>query len=182
MRFVPLGLAGVLLIQHRVFSDPRGTFFESWNERDFLQAGVDARFVQENNSTSARRVLRGLHYQVQHSQGKLIRVLQGEIFDVLVDLRRSSATFGASISVTLDDRKGESLWVPQGFAHGFLALADDTRVQYKVTDFWVPEAERTLAWDDPALAIAWPLPPGTSPILSAKDARGQLLAQAESFP
>jgi dTDP-4-dehydrorhamnose 3,5-epimerase len=182
MRAVPLGLAGALLVEHREFTDPRGSFFESWNERAFADAGIGARFVQENVSTSARHVLRGLHYQIRHAQGKLVRVLQGRIFDVLVDLRRSSATFGASASVILEGGDARSLWVPEGLAHGFLALAGDTRVQYKVTDFWSPEHERTLAWNDPALQIEWPLPPGTLPVLSDKDRRGQRLTEAETYP
>jgi dTDP-4-dehydrorhamnose 3,5-epimerase len=138
--------------------------------------------VQENVSLSKRNVLRGLHYQVSQVQGKLVRVLAGTIFDVVVDLRRSSASFGRSLNVTLDAEEQCSLWVPAGFAHGFLALADNTRVQYKVTDFWAPQAERTLAWDDSALRIEWPLPPNVVPILSDKDRRGQPLAQAATFP
>jgi len=182
MRSIPLALPGVLLIEHAVFADARGAFFESWNERAFAAAGLDMRFVQENVSVSQRHVLRGLHYQVTQVQGKLIRVLAGEIFDVVVDLRRSSAAFGRSLSVSLNAAEARSLWVPAGFAHGFLALADDTRVQYKVTDFWSPPAERTLAWDDAALGIRWPLLGQAMPILSDKDRRGQPLAQAETFP
>jgi dTDP-4-dehydrorhamnose 3,5-epimerase len=182
MRSVPLALAGVLLIEHKVFPDARGAFFESWNERDFAAVGIDVRFVQENVSLSRRHVLRGLHYQLPQAQGKLVRVLAGKIFDVVVDLRRSSATFGRSLNVTLKAEEPLSLWVPVGLAHGFLSLADDTRVQYKVTDFWAPQAERTLAWDDPALGIEWPLPPQTLPLLSDKDRRGQPLAQLETFP
>lgn len=181
MRVSSLALSGVMLIEHRVFSDARGAFYESWNEREFSTAGIDVRFVQENVSVSARHVLRGLHYQTPQVQAKLVRVLSGEIFDVIVDLRRSSATFGRSLNVTLDARTVRSLWVPAGFAHGFLSLADDTRVQYKVTDFWAPAAERTLAWNDPALEIPWPLPPQVEPILSDKDLRGLPLAQAETF-
>ena len=181
MRSIPLALREVLMIEHAVFTDSRGAFFESWNERDFAAAGIRARFVQENVSVSARYVLRGLHYQITQVQGKLIRVLAGRIFDVVVDLRRSSPTFGRSLSVTLDAESPRSLWVPAGFAHGFLALADDTRVQYKVTDFWAPGAERTLVWDDPALGIQWPLPAQTAPLLSEKDRRGLTLAQAETF-
>jgi dTDP-4-dehydrorhamnose 3,5-epimerase len=182
MHATPLALPGVVLIDHKVFADPRGAFFESWNERAFAAAGIDARFVQENVSLSRRHVLRGLHYQVSQVQGKLVRVLAGKIFDVVVDLRRSSPSFGRSLHVTLDAEEPRSLWVPEGFAHGFLALADDTRVQYKVTDFWAPQAERTLAWDDPALGIEWPLPAQVVPILSDKDRRGQPLAKAETFP
>jgi dTDP-4-dehydrorhamnose 3,5-epimerase len=182
MRVVPLALPGVVLIEHRVFEDPRGAFFESWNERAFAAAGIEARFVQENVSVSKRSVLRGLHYQIPHTQGKLVRVLSGAIFDVVVDLRRSSPTFGRSLSVSLDATRAQSLWVPHGYAHGFLCLADDTRVQYKVTDFWSRESEHTLAWNDPALAIRWPLAAGAGPLLSDKDMRGALLAQAETFP
>ena len=182
MRSVALALPGVLLIEHKVFADPRGAFFESWNERAFAAVGIEARFVQENISLSKRHVLRGLHYQVSQVQGKLVRVLAGKVFDVVVDIRRSSASFGRSLSVTLDADEQRSLWVPPGFAHGFLALADNTRVQYKVTDFWAPHAERTLAWNDPALAIEWPLPSQIEPILSDKDRHGLPLAKAETFP
>ena len=182
MRVVALALPGVCLIEHDVFEDARGAFFESWNERALTAAGIDARFVQENVSVSRRLVLRGLHYQIPHAQGKLVRVLAGEIFDIVVDLRRSSGAFGRRLEVTLNATKCRSLWVPAGLAHGFLALADHTQVQYKVTDFWMPASERTLAWNDPALGIPWPLPAGTAPILSDKDRCGQLLADAESFP
>jgi len=181
MRSTPLALPGVLLIDHDVFADPRGAFFESWNERDFAAAGIGQRFVQENVSLSRRYVLRGLHYQLPQAQGKLIRVLAGKIFDVVVDLRRSSPSFGRSLNVTLEAEPQRSLWVPAGFAHGFLALADDTQVAYKVTDFWAPQAERTLAWNDAALGIEWPLPARVVPILSDKDRRGLPLAQAETF-
>jgi dTDP-4-dehydrorhamnose 3,5-epimerase len=182
MRTIPLALPGAVLIEPTVYADTRGAFFESWNERAFDAAGIDARFVQENVSVSKRHVLRGLHYQVSQVQGKLVRVLAGAVFDVIVDLRRSSAAFGRSLSVNLDACEPRSLWVPPGFAHGFLALDDNTHVQYKVTDFWAPQAERTLAWDDPALGIQWPLPAGTTPVLSEKDRRGQTLVQAETFP
>jgi dTDP-4-dehydrorhamnose 3,5-epimerase len=182
MRITPLALPGAVLIEPTVYADTRGAFFEAWNERALAAAGIEARFVQENVSISKRHVLRGLHYQVSQVQGKLIRVLAGVVFDVVVDLRRSSSGFGRSLSVNLDAREPRSLWVPPGFAHGFLALDDNTQVQYHVTDFWVPQAERTLAWNDPALGIQWPLPPGTSPVLSDKDRRGQMLVQAETFP
>jgi dTDP-4-dehydrorhamnose 3,5-epimerase len=182
MRSIPLALPEAVLIEPTVYADARGAFFEAWNERAFAAAGIAARFVQENVSVSKRHVLRGLHYQVSQVQGKLIRVLTGAVFDVIVDLRRSSPGFGRSLSVKLDAHEPRSLWVPPGFAHGFLALADDTHVQYKVTDFWAPQAERTLAWNDPALGIQWPLPPNTDPLLSDKDRRGQTLAQAETFP
>jgi dTDP-4-dehydrorhamnose 3,5-epimerase len=182
MRTIPLALPGAMLLEPTVYTDSRGAFFEAWNARAFATAGVEAQFVQENVSLSKRHVLRGLHYQVCQVQAKLIRVLAGEVFDVIVDLRRSSPTFGQSLSINLDARDSRFLWVPAGFAHGFLALADGTQVQYKVTDFWAPQAERTLAWDDRTLGIHWPLPPGTEPVLSDKDRRGQTLAQAETFP
>ena len=182
MRSISLALPGAMLIEPTVYADARGAFFEAWNERTFSAAGIDSRFVQENVSVSRRHVLRGLHYQVSQVQGKLIRVLAGAIFDVIVDLRRSSPGFGKSFTVQLDAREPRWLWVPAGFAHGFLALADDTQVQYKVTDFWAPQAERTLAWNDPALGIEWPLPPGIDPVLSDKDRAGQPLARAEIFP
>jgi dTDP-4-dehydrorhamnose 3,5-epimerase len=182
MRATALALPGVLLIEHQGFEDLRGAFYESWNERAFAAAGIEARFVQENVSVSKRYVLRGLHYQITHAQGKLVRVLAGEIFDVLVDLRRSSPAFGRTVQVVLDARARHSLWVPAGLAHGFLALAEDTQVHYKVTDFWAREAERTLAWNDPALGIKWPLPQHLAPILSDKDREGQPLELAETFP
>jgi dTDP-4-dehydrorhamnose 3,5-epimerase len=182
MRSIPLALPGAMLIEPTVYADARGALFEAWNERAFAAAGIEARFVQENVSVSNRHVLRGLHYQVSQVQGKLVRVLTGAVFDVIVDLRRSSPGFGRSLSVNLDDREPHSLWVPPGFAHGFLALTDNTRVQYKVTDFWAPQAERTLAWNDTALGIHWPLPPETAPVLSDKDCCGQTLAQAETYP
>src|ERR1700683_3323900 len=181
MRVLQLALPGACVIEHELFADGRGRFFEGWNQRSFPSAGIGAHFVQENGSLSRRFVLRGLHYQIEHAQGKLLRVLAGRIFDVLVDLRRSSPCFGRSIQLELDPGPGRSLWVPAALAHGFLALADDTQVQYKVTDFWVPAAERTLAWDDPALGISWPLPAGTPPILSDKDRDGQKLGSAETF-
>jgi dTDP-4-dehydrorhamnose 3,5-epimerase len=182
MRLTALALPEVLLIEHPVLEDARGAFFESWNERAFAAAGIAARFVQENVSRSHAYVLRGLHYQLPHAQGKLVRVLAGAIFDVVVDLRRSSPTFGGSATMNLDALRQQSLWVPAGFAHGFLSLADETRVQYKVTDFWVREAEHTLAWDDAALGIRWPLPAGVTPLLSAKDRGGRPLERAECFP
>jgi len=182
MRTIPLALPGALLIEPIVYTDARGGFFEAWNERAFASAGLELRFVQENVSISKRHVLRGLHYQVNHVQGKLVRVLAGAVFDAIVDLRRSSPAFGRTLTMKLDAREPRTLWVPPGLAHGFLVLEDDTNVQYKVTDFWAPHAERTLAWNDPALAIHWPLSADSEPILSEKDRRGQTLAQAETFP
>ena len=181
MKVTPLALPGALLIEPEVFRDARGAFFESWNARAYAALDIPAVFKQENVSISQRFVLRGLHYQLPRPQGKLIRVLSGEIFDVVVDLRRSSAAFGTSVSLRLRASCHSSLWVPPGFAHGLLALADDTCVQYKVTDFWQPDCERTLAWNDPELAISWPLPVGTEPVLSEKDRLGRPLGDAETF-
>ncbi len=182
MEVRPLALPEVLLLQPRVFRDPRGAFLETWNERAYREAGVDAPFVQDNLSLSLRGTLRGLHYQVQQAQGKLVRVVKGAVHDVVVDLRRSSPRFGRHAAVRLEADALHALWVPPGFAHGFLALEDDTRVQYKVTDYWAPAHERTLAWNDPALAIDWPLPAGTAPLLSDKDRAGSVLAGADTYP
>jgi dTDP-4-dehydrorhamnose 3,5-epimerase len=182
MRRSALALPGIELIEPARFDDERGWLFETWNERTLASAGIDVRFVQQNVSVSRRLALRGLHYQVPHPQGKLIRVLKGEIFDVVVDLRRSSATFGEHLSVRLSASPISALWVPVGFAHGFLALSDDTEVEYQLTDFWYREAEHTLRWNDPAIAIPWPLSSGTMPILSEKDRQGLSLAEAPTFP
>jgi dTDP-4-dehydrorhamnose 3,5-epimerase len=165
---VPTDLPEVLLLEPRVFGDERGFFFESYNHRDFLQAtGCDVDFVQDNHSRSAAGVLRGLHYQIQHPQGKLVRVTRGRVFDVAVDLRRSSPNFGRHISVELSAENHRQLWIPSGFAHGFLVLSEYAEFLYKTTDYWYPEHERSLRWDDPELAIAWPL--SGTPKLSQKD-------------
>ena len=179
MQVTPTELADVLEIAPRVFGDERGFFFESWNRRAFEAAGVPGEFVQDNHSRSRRGVLRGLHYQVEHAQGKLVRVVAGEVFDVAVDLRRSSPTFGRSMSRVLSAANRRMLWVPPGFAHGFLVLSEDAEFLYKTTDYWHPEHERTLLWNDPALAIAWPL--SGAPVLAAKDAAGRLLADADTY-
>lgn len=181
MRAVSLELTGAVIIEHQIWHDERGAFVETWNEREFAKLGLAASFVQDNMSTSRRWTVRGLHYQVEHAQGKLVRVLAGEVFDVIVDLRRNSSTFGRALGVPLSAERGESLWVPQGFAHGFLALTNDTKVAYKVTNFWAPKMERTLLWNDPALKIDWPLPANVAPIISAKDALGSPLASAETY-
>ena len=180
MRVVPTAIPEVLVVEPRVFGDPRGFFFESWNRRALRDAGLDVDFVQDNHSRSARGVLRGLHYQIRHPQGKLVRVVAGEVFDVAVDLRRGSPTLGRHVAVTLSEENRRMLWVPPGFAHGFLVLSEDAEFLYKTTDYWFPEHERTLLWNDPALAIDWPL--AGPPVLAAKDAAGTPLAGADTYP
>ena len=180
MRALPTALEGLLVIEPRVFGDERGLFYESWNRRDFnALAGRDVDFVQDNYSRSVRGVLRGLHYQVKQPQGKLVRVISGEVFDVAVDLRRSSRTFGQWAGEKLTGENRRMLWIPEGFAHGFVVLSDAAEFLYKATDYYAPEHERTLLWNDPALDIAWPLE--GAPILKAKDAAGVRLAAAETF-
>jgi dTDP-4-dehydrorhamnose 3,5-epimerase len=173
-------LPDVLLLQPKVYGDPRGFFFESFNAREFQAAtGLEHTFVQDNHSCSVRGVLRGLHYQIQNPQGKLVRVIQGEAFDVVVDIRRNSCNFGKWTGVTLSAENKRQLWVPEGFAHGFLVTSESAEVNYKVTDYWYPEHERSLLWNDPALGIQWPL--GGTPFLAAKDANGKRLEEAELF-
>jgi len=179
MKVTPTALPDVRIIEPRVFGDDRGFFFESWNARALAAAGIDAAFVQDNHSRSRRGVLRGLHYQIEHAQGKLVRCVVGEVFDVAVDLRRSSATFGRSIGLALSAESRRMLWVPPGFAHGFVVLSDSADFLYKTTDYWHPEHERTLLWNDPALGIAWPL--DGPPVLNAKDAAGTPLDRAEVY-
>jgi dTDP-4-dehydrorhamnose 3,5-epimerase len=169
----------VLLIQPKVFGDARGFFLESWNRRAYAAAGIDADFVQDNHSRSHRGVLRGLHYQVEHAQGKLVRVIAGEVFDVAVDLRRSSPTFGRHVALMLSAENRTMLFIPPGFAHGFLVVSEAAEFLYKTTDYWFPEHERTLLWNDPALGIAWP--GGIVPALAAKDAAGTPLAAAACY-
>jgi len=179
MQVTATAIPDVLMIEPRVFGDSRGFFFESWNARTFAAAGIDASFVQDNHSRSHRGVLRGLHYQIEHAQGKLVRVIEGEVFDVAVDLRRSSATFGRNIGVALSAANRRMLFIPPGFAHGFLVVSDAAEFLYKTTDYWFPEHERTLLWNDPALGIDWPQ--GVAPTLAPKDAAGTLLAAADCY-
>jgi dTDP-4-dehydrorhamnose 3,5-epimerase len=172
-------LSGVLILEPVVFGDDRGFFFESFNAREFQDAsGLQRSFVQDNQSRSAKGVLRGLHYQIEHPQGKLVRVLVGEVFDVAVDLRRSSPSFGRSLGVTLSAENKRQLWIPEGFAHGFLVISESADVLYKTTDYWYPQHERTLLWNDPALAIQWPL---DAPQLAKKDSLGKRLEGADVF-
>jgi dTDP-4-dehydrorhamnose 3,5-epimerase len=181
MRVTPTALPEVLLLEPTVYRDSRGSFFEAYNRRAFAQAlGIDADFVQENQSISLQRVLRGLHYQIRNAQGKLIRVVEGRVYDVAVDLRRSSPRFGKWAAAELSADEHRLIWVPPGFAHGFLVLSERATFIYKVTDYWAPEHERTLAWNDPDLAIPWPIE--GEPILSDKDRAGVALRDAESYP
>jgi len=180
VRVIATAIPDVRIVEPRVFADARGYFLESWNARAFGAAGIDAEFVQDNHSHSPRGVLRGLHYQVRRPQGKLVRVVTGEVFDVAVDLRASSPTFARSVGVRLSADDKRMLWIPPGFAHGFLVLSEFADFLYKTTDYWYPEHERTLLWSDPQLAIDWPLE--GAPTLAAKDAAGASLADAELYP
>lgn len=173
---------GVLRISPEIHEDPRGFFFEGYNRNDFCQLGIDSTFVQDNQSGSKQGVLRGLHYQIRHPQGKLVRAIRGEIFDVAVDMRRSSKTFGSWYGTILSAANRQMLWVPLGFAHGFYTLSDRAEVLYKVTDYYAPEWERTLLWNDPVIGIEWPLIEGRPPLLSPKDASGAALSEAEAYP
>jgi len=175
-------LPEVLLLHPRVFEDPRGYFLETWQRDRYRDAGVPVNFVQDNESASVRHTLRGLHYQLASPQGKLVRVIDGEVFDVTVDIRRSSARFGRWSGVTLSGSNRIQLWVPPGFAHGFLVLSARAVVAYKCTAYYAPADERILLWNDPALAIDWPLPAGVRPVLSPRDAAGTTLATAEILP
>ena len=180
MKAIPTAIPEVLVIEPAAFGDKRGFFFESWNRRAFAKlVGREVDFVQDNHSASARGVLRGLHYQVKQPQGKLVRVVAGEVFDVAVDLRRSAPTFGRWVGERLSAANQRMMWVPEGFAHGFLVLSESAEFLYKTTDYYAPEHERTLLWNDPALGIAWPLE--GAPLLKPKDAAGIPLASAESF-
>lgn len=182
MQFEPTAIPDVVLIRPKVFGDPRGFFFESWEERKFAAAGLDVKFVQDNQSRSARNILRGLHYQIQQTQGKLVRVVTGTVFDVAVDIRRSSPTFGRWVGVTLSEENHHMLWVPPGFAHGFLVLSESADFLYRCTDFYAPSHERTIQWNDPDLNVAWPLANGVEPVLSGKDAVAVRFRDAEYFP
>jgi dTDP-4-dehydrorhamnose 3,5-epimerase len=181
MKVIPTDLAEVLILEPKVFGDERGFFYESFNARAFAETtGLQREFVQDNHSRSQRGVLRGLHYQVQQAQGKLVRVTAGEVFDVAVDVRRGSPTFGRWVGVHLSADNKRQLWVPEGFAHGFLVLSEFAEFLYKTTDYYAPEHERCIRWDDPSLAIDWPL--SEAPQLSAKDQAGLSLDQAELLP
>ncbi|HQT81925.1 MAG: dTDP-4-dehydrorhamnose 3,5-epimerase [Ferrovum sp. 37-45-19] len=181
MIITPTLLADVLLIEPKVFGDDRGFFFESFNQREFERlTGVHDSFVQDNHSASVRGVLRGLHYQQQFAQGKLVRVIEGEVFDVAVDLREHSPTFGRWVGVRLSATNKHMLWIPKGFAHGFVTLSERAQFLYKTTDYWHPEDERCIRWNDPTLNILWPI--DEAPTLSAKDSQGVAFAQASYYP
>jgi len=180
MKATPLAIPDVVLFEPKVFGDERGFFYESFNQKIFEEAiGKQVQFVQDNHSKSVKGVLRGLHYQIKQAQGKLVRVTQGEVFDVAVDLRKSSATFGKWVGVHLSATNRSQLWIPEGFAHGFVVLSESAEFLYKTTDYWAPEHERSLAWNDPAIAIQWPYT--EQPTLSAKDAVAVYLDDAEVF-
>lgn len=181
MQVVPTSIPDLLIIEPKVFGDDRGFFFESFNQRRFIElTGITDQFVQDNHSKSARNVLRGLHYQIRQPQGKLVRVVAGEVLDIAVDIRKSSPTFGKSVGLTLSAENKKMLWIPEGFAHGFVVLSDSAEFLYKTTDYWAPEHERCIVWNDPDLAIDWQLG-GASPLLSGKDQAGKSFREAEVF-
>ena len=180
MKVIPTEIPDVLILEPKVFGDERGFFMESYNQRAFQEAtGLNPTFVQDNHSRSARNVLRGLHYQIRQPQGKLVRVVSGEVFDVAVDLRRRSPDFGKWVGVRLSGENKRMVWIPEGFAHGFLVLSDSADFLYKTTDYYAPEHERTVRWDEPTIKISWPL--SGEPLVSAKDAQGQLLGDVEPY-
>lgn len=181
MKVIETAIPDLLILEPKVFGDARGFFMESFNARSFHEAtGLNVDFVQDNHSRSAKGVLRGLHYQIQQAQGKLVRVVRGSVFDVAVDLRRSSPTFGQWVGVTLSEENNRQFWIPPGFAHGFLVTSDSADFLYKTTDYYAPEHERSLAWNDPDVGVAWPL--DAAPLLSAKDLAGKPLGECETFP
>jgi dTDP-4-dehydrorhamnose 3,5-epimerase len=180
MKFTPLAIPDVMVLEPKVFGDDRGFFFESFNHRQFEDAvGKSVQFVQDNHSRSAKNVLRGLHYQIAQPQGKLVRVVQGEVFDVAVDIRKNSPTFGKWVGEVLSAENKKQLWVPEGFAHGFVTLSDSAEFLYKTTNYYAPAQERCIKWDDATIGIAWNI--NTAPLVSAKDQVGKALAQAELF-
>ena len=181
MNFFPTAIPSVVRIEPHVFDDSRGFFLETYRTDRMVAAGIEGNFVQDNHSGSLKNILRGLHYQVRQPQGKLVRAVSGEIFDVAVDLRRSSPTYGRWTGEILSADNKRILWIPPGFAHGFYVLSDWAEVLYKTTEYYSPEWERTLLWNDPKVGIRWPIPPGSEPVLSAKDASGARLADAEVY-
>ena len=181
MNVIETAIPGLLILEPKVFGDARGFFMESYNAKAFQDAtGLDVNFVQDNHSRSGKGVLRGLHYQIEQAQGKLVRVTRGSVFDAVVDLRKSSPTFGQWAGVELSEENSRQLWIPPGFAHGFLVTSDSADFLYKTTDYYAPQFERSLAWNDPTVGVEWPLA-GTAPQLSAKDVAGKPLAECETF-
>ena len=181
MKVIETAIPGLLILEPKVFGDARGFFMESYNAKAFQDAtGLDVNFVQDNHSRSGKGVLRGLHYQIEQAQGKLVRVTRGSVFDAVVDLRKSSPTFGQWAGVELSEENNRQLWIPPGFAHGFLVTSDSADFLYKTTDYYAPQFERSLAWNDPTVGVEWPLA-GTAPLLSAKDVAGKPLAECETF-
>ena len=181
MEFIPTRIPEIILVKPKIYEDPRGYFMEVYREDRFSIEGISRNFVQENQSRSQKGVLRGLHYQIRQAQGKLVRVLSGEIFDVAVDIRRSSPTFGQWIGAILSSENRHQLWIPEGFAHGFYVTSDSAEVAYKVTDYYAPEWERSILWNDPQIGVDWQLAKDAAPILSQKDLNGKPLADAELF-
>jgi len=181
MQFIQTDIPEVIIIEPRVFEDLRGFFMETYQAQKFAEAGIGFNFVQDNHSRSTQYTLRGLHYQIRHAQGKLVRVVAGEIFDVAVDIRRSSSTFGKSICILLSAQNKRQLWIPPGFAHGFYVVSEWAEVLYKATDFYDLEAERVIIWNDPTLNVTWPIAPGELPTLSPKDLAGKLFTEAEIY-
>jgi dTDP-4-dehydrorhamnose 3,5-epimerase len=180
MKCAPTSISDVKIIEPHIFQDNRGFFMETWNRRTFAEMGLDVDFVQDNHSRSSQGILRGLHYQIKHPQGKLVRVIQGEVFDVAVDIRKHSPTFGKWEGVVLSEENRRMLWIPPGFAHGFYVTSDTAEFVYKCTHFYAPQYERSIIWNDPDIGIAWPLD-GTEPVLSDKDQNGTPFADAEVF-
>jgi dTDP-4-dehydrorhamnose 3,5-epimerase len=181
MNFIKTIIPGLLIIEPRLFEDERGFFMETYQESKFSEAGISSEFVQDNHSGSRQGTLRGLHYQIRQAQGKLVRVVVGEVFDVVVDLRRGSPSFGKWEGVVLSAENKRQLWIPEGFAHGFYVMSDWAEVIYKATDFYAPQWERTLFWNDPQIGIEWPEIQGITPLLSEKDLQGKSLVEAEVF-
>ena len=181
MEFIPTRLPDVVLVKPKVHGDDRGFFAETWHQSKFAEAGICPDFVQDNHSRSTRHTLRGLHYQIQCPQGKLVRVVSGKVFDVAVDMRQTSSTFGKWVGIELSAQNHHLLWIPPGFAHGFVVLSESADFVYKCTDFWAPQHERTLLWSDPDIGIEWPMPATVNPLLSVKDATGTPFKDAEYF-
>ena len=181
MKFISTEIPGVIIVEPDVFGDHRGFFMESWHAEKFAEAGIDAQFVQDNHSRSNQGILRGLHYQIEQPQGKLVRVLSGEVFDVAVDLRRDSPTFGKWFGMTLNDIDKKMLWMSPGFAHGFYVVSEQADFFYKCTELYAPEYERAIRWDDPDLAIDWPIASGQEPVLAPKDAAANSFEDAEVY-